>query len=72
MKYIYLALLYARATEAHLHSMQLASTINRTQTSHTQVRLASLRPVSHCIQHHCKQAPLRLSLVALYESPVID
>ena len=48
MKHIYLALLYARVTETHLHSTQLISTRNRTQASHTQVRLASPRPIAHC------------------------
>ena len=43
MKYIYLAPLYAKATEAGRHSIQLSSTRNRTQAYRTQVRLASPR-----------------------------
>ena len=52
MKYIYLAPLYAKATEALRHSTQLSSTRNRIQAYRTQVRLGSPRPIAHCTSQY--------------------
>ena len=52
MKCIYLAPLYAKATEALRHSTQLSSTRNRTQAYRSQDRLGSSRPVAHCTSQY--------------------